>query len=282
MAFAKCWLLMNAATRILGFGEACSRCRYRRFRGSGSSLRHESCSLTLNQSPTENGNVTAKLETLRRCALFAELPSEELPGIASLTVPRTLEKGAYLFYEGGPVQGFCIVQCGSIKLSRTSSTGKEQVLHIYRAGESFGEDGLASEAGNLADARAVEPSLVWMIQKAGFLALLRRKPALVLPLLRSLHEHFATLVKLLDDLAFKDVNTRLANWLIEHCPDPRSERPCCVELSIPMHVLAAELGTVSETFSRALARFRREKLVSTDRNKIVLLRPSRLASYVEQ
>ncbi|MBI3851635.1 MAG: Crp/Fnr family transcriptional regulator [Verrucomicrobia bacterium] len=199
-----------------------------------------------------------------------------------MTVSKSLGKGAYLFYEGGPVHGIYIVQSGAIKLSRTSSGGKEQVLHIFRAGESFGEDGLVSEAGNLADARAVQPSFVWMIQKAGFLALVRRKPALVLPLLRALHEHQATLMRLLDDLAFKDVNTRLANWLIEHCPDPHSARPCCVEPSMPMNVLAAELGTASETFSRALTRFRKENLVSTDRNKIVLLQPSRLTSYVEQ
>jgi len=47
-------------------------------------------------------------------------------------------------------------------------------------------------------------------------------------------------------------------------------------------VLAAELGTASETFSRALAKFRRQKLISNDGNFVTLHCPTRLARFVSQ
>jgi hypothetical protein len=41
-------------------------------------------------------------------------------------------------------------------------------------------------------------------------------------------------------------------------------------------VLAAELGTVSETFSRTVAKFRKQRLISVEGNTFTLLCPIRL------
>lgn len=45
-------------------------------------------------------------------------------------------------------------------------------------------------------------------------------------------------------------------------------------------VLAAELGTVSETFSRTLAKFRDQRLVAVKGKQIVLLNPAALRSLL--
>ena len=37
--------------------------------------------------------------------------------------------------------------------------------------------------------------------------------------------HLRVLVGQLEDLTLKDVETRLANWLIERCPNPDSAQP---------------------------------------------------------
>jgi CRP/FNR family transcriptional regulator len=84
------------------------------------------------------------------------------------------------------------------------------------------------------------------------------------------------LVGQLEDLTLKDVETRLANWLIKRCPKPDSDRPVRIVLTATKRVLAAELGTVSETFSRTLAKFREQKLLSVTGKTIVVLSPSKL------
>jgi CRP/FNR family transcriptional regulator len=66
---------------------------------------------------------------------------------------------AYLFWEGGPVHGFYIVQAGAIKLHRLNRKGQEQVFHVFRPTESFAEETILSDAGYLpADAFATEDS----------------------------------------------------------------------------------------------------------------------------
>jgi CRP/FNR family transcriptional regulator len=78
----------------------------------------------------------------------------------------------------------------------------------------------------------------------------------------------------------KDVETRLANWLVKRCPDPQSERPVRIELTMTKRVLAAELGTVSETFSRTLAKFRQQKLIAVKGRAVTVLSPAKLAALL--
>jgi CRP/FNR family transcriptional regulator, dissimilatory nitrate respiration regulator len=191
-------------------------------------------------------------------------------------VLKSVSKGDYLFHEGTPVHGFFIVYSGAIKVHRVSFAGKEQVLHVYRPNESFAEEALISEFGYAADASALENSQVLMIQKVEFLALLKRQPDLALCMLRSMSHHLSDLVELLDDLTLKDVKTRLANWLLQHCPDPESYEPYSIQLPMTKRVLAAELGTVSETFSRTVAKFRKQRLISVQGNTFTLLCPIKL------
>jgi CRP/FNR family transcriptional regulator, dissimilatory nitrate respiration regulator len=218
--------------------------------------------------------------TLRSCQLFAGLPLADVTAITGITAIKRLEKGDYLFREGEPAHGFYIVQSGAINVHRVNPVGKEQVIQIFRAGDSFAEATLATLSGYPADARAVESSQVLLVQKSGFLALLKGQPELALRMLGAMSLHLRDLVGQLEDLTLKDVETRLANWLIKRCPKPESTQPVEVELKTTKRVLAAELGTVSETFSRTLAKFREQKLVAVRHKTIRVLSPARLLALL--
>jgi len=220
--------------------------------------------------------------TLRSCQLFAGLPAPDLENIAAVTVIKSLEKGDYLFREGDPAVGFYVVQRGAVNVHRVNAAGKEQIIHIFRDGDSFAEVALASERGYPADACALEPTQVLLIQKDGILALLRRQPELALRMLGSMSSHLRVLVGQLEDLTLKDVETRLANWLIKRCPNPSRDEPVRLELPSTKRVLAAELGTVSETFSRTLAKFREQKLLSVKGRTIILLSPAKLSALLRR
>jgi CRP/FNR family transcriptional regulator len=224
----------------------------------------------------------AIVNTLRSCQLFTGLPQQDLENVATVTVVKPLSKGDYLFHEGDTAAGFYIVQRGSVNVHRVTAAGKEQIIHVFRMGESFAEVALASEKGYPADARALEPSQVLLVQKDGMLALLRRQPELALRMLGSMSGHLRVLVGQLEDLTLKDVETRLANWLVKRCPDPASEKPVRIELTMTKRVLAAELGTVSETFSRTLAKFREQKLLSVKGKTVQVLSPVRLNALLRR
>ncbi len=224
----------------------------------------------------------AIVNALRTCQLFTGLPLPDLLNIAAITVVIPLEKGEYLFHESDPARGFFIVQRGAVNVHRVSAAGKEQIIHIFRAGDSFAEVALASDSGYPADARSLESSQVLLVRKAGILALLRHQPELALRMLGSMSSHLRVLVGQLEDLTLKNVETRLANWLIKRCPDPASDRPVQIEITMTKRVLAAELGTVGETFSRTLAVFRAQKLLTVKDKTVTILSPVRLNALLRR
>ncbi|HVS51562.1 MAG TPA: Crp/Fnr family transcriptional regulator [Opitutaceae bacterium] len=172
-----------------------------------------------------------------------------------------MPKGGYLFHEGDPSEGFYVVQKGALDVHRVSAAGKEQVIYVFRAGESMAEASLASESGYPASARAIEASSVVVVPKAPFVALIGRRPDLGLRMLGSMSQHLRVLVGLVEDLTLKDVETRFLNWLVKRCP-ARATGPASVSLGMTKRVLAAQLGTSSETLSRTFARLREEKILS--------------------
>ncbi len=222
------------------------------------------------------------IATLRACQLFAGLPQADLEKIAAVTVVKSLGKNDYLFREGDPASGFYVIQRGAVNVHRVSASGKEQVIHVFRSGDSFAEVALASATGYPADARALEPIQVLLVQKAGILQLLKRQPELALRMLGAMSSHLRVLVSQIEDLTLKDVETRLANWLVKRCPDPHGQIPVTIDLATNKSVLAAELGTISETFSRTLAKFRKQKLIAVRGKSVTILSPLKLKELLKK
>lgn len=224
----------------------------------------------------------ALMNTLRGCQLFRGLAATDLTEVAGIATVQTVAKGAYLFHEGDPASGFYIVQRGALNIHRVNAAGKEQVIHVFRAGESFAEATLGSDRGYPADARALESSQVVFIQKTGFLALLRRQPELALRMVASMSLHLRALVGQLEDLTMKDVETRLAHWLVQRCPQPEANTPWTFELTGTKRSLAAEIGTISETLSRTLAKLREQGLLTVKGRTITVACPAALTALLRR
>lgn len=219
---------------------------------------------------------------LRSCQLFAGLPAADIEAVASFIVPKHLRKGDYLFREGDRSEGFYIVQKGGVNVHRENAAGKEQTIHLFQPIESFAEASLASETGYPANARATEESTVLLVPKTEFVELLRRRPELSLRMLGSMSQHLRVIVGLLDDLTLKDMDTRLANWLLKRCPRTLPKGPTVIQLDRTKRVLAAEMGTTSETLSRSLKKFRDHKLVRVSGNTITLTKQRELQNLLER
>ncbi|QYM78783.1 Crp/Fnr family transcriptional regulator [Horticoccus luteus] len=218
--------------------------------------------------------LTGLMSTLRCSQFFIGVPADDLTTIAGFAQTLAVPKGSYLFHEGDPSRGFYVVQSGAINVHRVNAAGKEQVIHIFRPGESFAEAALASPTGYPADARAIETSTVLLLPKAPVLELIGRRPDLALRMLGSMSAHLRVLVGMLDDLTLKDVETRLVHWLLRH---GRTDA-AVVPLRGTKRVLAAELGTSSETLSRTLARLRDGGLISVGAKAITICDHTALAA----
>ena len=122
--------------------------------------------------------------------------------------------------------------------------------------------------------------MVLMVQKAGILGLIKGQPELALRMLSSMALHLRVLVGQIEDITLKDVETRLANWLLKRCPDTEASTAVVIELTSTKRVLAAELGTVSETLSRTFSKLREQDLIHVRGKAVTVLSPARLKEFL--
>jgi CRP/FNR family transcriptional regulator len=224
----------------------------------------------------------ALVNILGRCPVFEGLPSHDLAAVASIAILKSLRRGEYLFLEDSRLDGLYVVQSGGHQTLSHQPQRSRTGLQVFRPIESFGEEMVASETGYPADAAAAEDSQVLLIPKRQLTTLMKGQRELAFRLLKSAGRRVCHLMGLVDDLILKDAPTRLANWLIHHCPEPNSFHPQRIELGMTKHLLALELGIASETLSRTFLQFRTRRLLDVQGRFVTLMCPARLNEFVRQ
>lgn len=193
-------------------------------------------------------------------ALAQVLPSPATlgPDIGPLDVPT----GAVLFDENAPCQGFPMLLQGEVKVSRTSGDGRSLELYRVLPGELCLVSSACLFRSQPLSARGVttKPSTLLLIPPPVFTQWLEH-PAFRNDVLGLFAERMADLTALVDAVAFRKLDQRLAHALLGRG----------TALCITHQALADELGTVREIVTRLLRRFEREGWVELARERIHIL-----------
>ncbi|OPX20717.1 MAG: transcriptional regulator [Desulfobacca sp. 4484_104] len=201
--------------------------------------------------------------------LFEGLSEENYADLAAIVLDKVFHKGQTIFSEGEEGNGFYVVVAGRLKIFKLSREGKEQILHIFGAGEPFGEVPVFAGQRFPANAEALEDCRVFFFPRAAFVELIKRNPSLALNMLAVLSRRLRQFTLLIEDLSLKEVPGRLAAYLLylSHQQAGSDE----VELDIPKNLLASLLGTIPETLSRILARMIRQGLIEAEGPRIKIV-----------
>lgn len=218
--------------------------------------------------------------SLRQSRMFASLSPGDLAAVAEGCSLRSLQKGEVLFREGEKAEGFYVMQSGSVSIYRLTADGREQIICVFQPPESFAEVTLATVESYPANAVALEPSQVIVVNKNRFRDLIRRQPELSLHMLGSMAVHLKHLVQSLQDIKGRQIEHRLADWLLHQAPGGAVGCPVAFDLPVTKKVLAGQLGVTSETLSRTLARFRTEGLIVVDGAHVQIINSAGLRAYV--
>ncbi|MDO7204407.1 cyclic nucleotide-binding domain-containing protein [Paraclostridium bifermentans] len=73
----------------------------------------------------------------REVPIFSSLEKDEMNKIATNMAHLTFNKGDILCTEGEESSKLFILSSGSVKLSKLTNEGKEQIVHILNEGEFF-------------------------------------------------------------------------------------------------------------------------------------------------
>jgi CRP/FNR family transcriptional regulator, dissimilatory nitrate respiration regulator len=190
--------------------------------------------------------------------LFAGLSKAQYEALARIGVRRSFRKGERIFSEGDEGTGFYVVVVGRVKIFKVSADGKEQILHLFGPGESFGEVSVFTGQGFPADAVTAVQSTLLFFPRMAFSALIRKDPALALNMLAQLSQRLRLFAGLIEDLSLKEVPGRLAKYLL-YLSERNGDGE--MKLDVSKGQLASLLGTIPETLSRILAKMNRQELI---------------------
>lgn len=208
------------------------------------------------------------VNVLKTCSLFKELSDREISKVSAISRIRSFEKGSLIFTQGDAANGFYFIVSGAVRIFQLSQKGREQLLHVFSAGQTFGEAAAFGEGTFPACAEAMEKSELIFIPAKGFKELLERTPQLAIKMISSLSNLLHALVDKIEALTLKDARTRLAEYLTD-LARPAGGR-MVAELRLKKGELASELGMKQETLSRALKHLRAEKIITVEGKRIIV------------
>ncbi|HVM60304.1 MAG TPA: Crp/Fnr family transcriptional regulator [Verrucomicrobiae bacterium] len=213
---------------------------------------------------------------LRSCKLFADLDERELLAVQPIALRKEYRKGQTVFHEGDASRGFFLIASGAVKIFRVGADGRERVLHVVEAGESFAEAAMFMEAYP-ATAETLGPSTIVFIEKNGFRQLLLRDPHLSFKIMGALVRWLSHMRNALTDLTLKEVPARFASYVLSLPAEPGAP----IRVTISKTTMAQMLGTTKETFSRLLARLAQARILTFRGNVIRVQNRRRLEAIAQ-
>lgn len=213
---------------------------------------------------------------LQGTTIFQGLSPSQLSSLLKIAQPQTWQKNEVIFKQGSPAVGFFLITKGRVKLFKVSSNGKEQILKIFKTGENFAEVAAFDGQPFPASAAALEWVDLLFFPRQAFLDFLYQDPSIAIHLLISLSRHLRHLVSVIEDLSFKDVPQRLAEYLLKLSEENSQNARDIIILNLTKGQLAAAMGTIPATLSRAFYRLSREGIIAVNGSKIEILDRDRL------
>ncbi|NDY71076.1 Crp/Fnr family transcriptional regulator [Desulfobacter hydrogenophilus] len=203
----------------------------------------------------------------------------------------TVNKGEIIFQEGDRAEGFYIVAAGKIKVFKMSFEGKEQILHIYGPGHTFGEVPVFQGKSFPASAMALELSTILFLPRQAFVQQIGKSPALAMNMLADLSRRLREFTVQIENLSLKEVPARLAAYILTLAQEgaghsqmvplqKKSQKARLPSASVSLPVskvqLASLIGTTPETISRVLKKMGQAGFIKAKGKKILIPDQERL------
>lgn len=223
-------------------------------------------------------------EILHNSMLFSGLDDENLAEVAAICSRRQFARGETVFSEGDRATGFYLLASGTMKLCKTSPDGREKVLHFAYPGETFAEAAFFGDGNYPADARSTEAGEALFFPRDAFMGLLERNPRFSMNLIIALSLLLRRFARQIEELSFAEVPTRLAAYLLDLAQRKSTsyQGRTYVDLDIKKGELAASLGTVSETLSRAFRKLKEEGVIDVDGSRVIIEDSAKLNSIAKR
>lgn len=224
----------------------------------------------------------SRVDVLRRTSLFFDLADSALGALDGSLVRQTYARGMILFHKGSHGQRLYIVESGKVREYALSETGQEITLGIRGPGHFVGELGFLDDAPRSTGAVTMEQTVTLTLEREDFLYFMKTEPRLAQHCVDLLCERLRRLTAYVESLAFLDIQSRVAYFLLELAQHygERNQYGIALQVHMTQGEMASCVATSRETVNRVISVYRDLGLISLDGNTIIILDMAGLRRHI--
>lgn len=208
---------------------------------------------------------------LRACPLLRAASDEGIATLSKTASERCFGRCEVIVEEGGAADGWGVVLFGRVAVYHLGADARKLLF------ETAGPDEPVAAVAALAHGRypayveATEPTTLAWLPRSALVCLIAAEPAFAQQLVRLLANRVLNFTSVATTLSL-DVPARVAKFVFERslAVGRQGSDGLMVDIGMTKGELAASLGTVPETLSRALAKLKAEGLLEVRGRQVVI------------
>ena len=223
---------------------------------------------------------------LRQVDVFQDASDADLQSILQNSNFRSIEEGAFFFFQGDPADYLYVLISGQVKLLQSNPNGKQVNIRTVQPWEMFAALGaVRKEATYPASAQALQDSAALVIRSDFMNEMMQTRPHLSIALTRLMTLNIQEIQARYRELATERVEQRIAHTLLRLASQmgKRIENGATsVEMEFSRQDVAEMTGTTLYTVSRTLSEWEKLGIIEAGRERIRIKNPHGLVKIAEQ
>jgi len=203
-------------------------------------------------------------------SVFKVLSPEENTYLDSEKVCKVYKRGEVIYREGSRINGVFCLNSGILKIYKTGSDGKEQIVAFAREGDITGYRSVLSNEPACTTAAVIEEAHICFIPSSVIFHLVKTNGEFSLALMQLTCKELNQANSYIKDIAQKTVRERLAEALLMLEDTFGTNPQGYLNIILTREELSNIVGTATESVIRLLSEFKSEKTISMDGKRIKL------------
>jgi CRP/FNR family transcriptional regulator len=213
------------------------------------------------------------MDRIRQIPIFSRLSDDNIKKLEKISYFKKYDADSILFYEGDDPDVLHILVDGMLRLYKTDAKGHEIYIHQFIPVNVVAELANFENIKFPASARFITKGEVLKIDYKKLEGDFFRNPDICMEVIKSLTQKVKILSNVIHHEMILTSEAKVAKFIMEHKNLFKTVRN---------NQIAAILNVTPETLSRTLSKFKKDELVSIDKNhEIIILNDKKLTSLFE-
>lgn len=217
-------------------------------------------------------------ETLKTIQYFDGLTPADLESIRPCMIKKTLTADEMLLVEGQWSDYLYFVVSGMVKVYKTATNGKEQILDIAGAGDAVNVVSIFDNRPSVASMIALNDVTLYALSRNDLTVLMHKSNQFCMNIIHSLASHVRHDSNLVEELSAYQAVTRLAKLLTgKHAGEETT-----VGLCLNQRDIAGMIGASREVVNRSLKIMEKSGAIMLKPHRVVIVNKNKLSEFAEE